>query len=107
MAYTVADSVTLQNVPKALTFDQILDKISELQAEKAKLEKEIKELKVPAKTEMKARLIGSYTTPNGTGASLYDTNRTNADRKAAEQVCTPEQIAAIFKVTTTENFKVK
>lgn len=107
MAYTVSDSVTRSEPPKALTFDQILDKISELQAEKAKLEKEIKELKVPAKAEMKARGIGSYTTPNGTGASLYDTNRSQADRKAAEQVCTPEQIAEIFKISTVENFKVK
>lgn len=106
MAYTVSDSVT-NETPKALTFDQILDKIAELQGAKSALEKEIKELKVPAKAEMKARKVGSYTSANGTTASLYDTNRTNADRKAADVVCTPEQIAAIFKVATTENFKVK
>jgi hypothetical protein len=102
MAYTVADSNAT-----ALKFDEILDKIADLQKQKSALEKEIKALKVPAKAEMKARGIKSYTTPEGSQASLYDTNRTNADRKAAEEVCTPDQIAAIFKVATTENFKVK
>ena len=102
MAITVADSNAT-----ALKFDDILDEIAKLQKEKAEIERKIKEYKVPAKAEMKSRGIKTYVTPNGTGASLYDTNRTNADRKAAEEVCTPEQIAAIFKVSTTENFKVK
>jgi hypothetical protein len=102
MSYTVADSKAV-----ALDFDSILDKIAKLQREKAELEKELKALKKPAKAEMKARGIKTYVTPEGTNASLYDTNRTNADRKAAQEVCTPEQLAAIFKVNTTENFKVK
>ena len=109
MAYTVADSNAT-----ALKFDEILDRIAGLQKQKATLEKEIKALKVPARAEMKARNLKSYTTPEGTNAALYDTNRSNADRAEAERRAsdpecgmTAEDVVAIWKVNTTENFKVK
>lgn len=114
MAYQVSDSVTNPDAPKTLTFDQICDKIAKLQKEKAVLDKEIKALKVPAKAEVKARAIKTYVTPNGTNVSLYDTNRTNADkaeaaRRATDPTCgmTTDDLAAIFKIVPVENFKIK
>lgn len=109
MAITVADSNAT-----ALKFDDILDEIARLQKEKAEIERKIKEYKVPARAEMKSRGAKSYTTPNGSTASLYDTNRTNADKAEAQRRVndpdcgmTADDLTAIFKVTTTENFKVK
>lgn len=114
MAYTVSDSISNLDSPVALTYDQICDKVAALQKEKAALDKEIKALKVPAKAETKARGAKTYVTPNGTNVSLYDTNRTNADkaeaaRRAADPECgmTSDDLAAIFKVATVENFKIK
>lgn len=115
MAVTVSDSVTKpEDTPKALTFDEILDLACKLQREKSDLERRIKELKVPARAELKARGLPSYTTPNGTTASVYETNRTNADKKEAERrvaaiacAMTGEDFAAIFKTTASETFKIK
>lgn len=109
MAYSVADTGATP-----LTFNNMLDQIAKLQREKSALDKEIKSLKVPAKAELKARGVKTYCTPEGTDASLYDTNRTQVDRKEAQRrvgdpKCgmTAEDLAAIFKVNTSENFKVK
>ena len=109
MSYTVADTNATP-----LNFDTILDRIAELQKEKSELDKELKSLKKPARAEMKTRGVKSYVAPEGTNASLYDTNRTNADRAEAQRrvedpdcAMTAEDLAAIFKVNTSENFKVK
>ena len=115
LAITVSDSVTSpEEPPKALTFDEILDLTAKLQREKSDLDRRIKELKVPGRAELKARGLPSYTTPNGTQASVFETNRTNADKKEAERrVAEPgcsmdgDDFAAIFKTTASETYKVK
>jgi len=92
---------------RPLSPDEALDEIKALQEAIAELQKRRKALVEPTKRWLKARGEDKYTNPNGVTACLYDTNRTNADKKVASEILDGDTYAAIFKVTTVSNFKVK
>jgi len=99
--------VLKEEVQNAISLDDALDQIKSLQEQKSELEKTIKALKAPIKAHMKSKGLDRLENCNGVTAALYETNRTNADKKTAQERLSPEDYSAIFKVATVENFKVK
>lgn len=96
------------------TLDQLLDGIKADQEEMAEITKRVKARKVAAKAAIKAKGVRKYEAASGVSGVFYDTSRTNADKAtAADRRDDPdcgidaEDYAAIFKVSTVENFKVK
>jgi predicted transcriptional regulator len=92
---------------RALSPDVALDEIKALQEAIAELQKRRKAIIAPVKAWMKAKGETKFTNANGVVASIYDTNRTNADKKVASEVLDGDTYAQIFKVSTVSNFKVK
>lgn len=92
---------------RALSPDVALDEIKALQEAIAELQKRRKAIIEPVKDWMKSKGETKFTNANGVTASIYDTNRTNADRKVASDILDGDTFAAIFKVSTVSNFKVK
>lgn len=92
---------------RSVTRDEALDEIKGLQEAIAELQKRRKALIEPVKRDMAAGGEEKYTNPNGVTATIYDTNRTNADKKVASEILDGDTFAAIFKVSTVSNFKVK
>ena len=78
-------TVTIAN-PKntrTVTRDEALDEIKSLQEAISELQKRRKSLIEPVRRDMEAGGEDKYTNPNGVTATIYDTNRTNADKKVA------------------------
>ena len=100
-------TITDNTNSKKLSPDVALDEIKALQEAITELQKRRKEIIEPVKEWMKSKGETKFTNANGVTASIYDTNRTNADKKVASEILDGDTFTAIFKVSTVSNFKVK
>jgi len=108
---TATQTVTPVFVPKqegvvALTLDESIEHVKALQAEKAKLEKTIDNLKEVAKSHMKAKGVESYITPSGIRANWSESQRSDIDKELAKELLGPDW-ARVHSFKTVKSFTVK
>jgi hypothetical protein len=88
-----------------LTLDETMAKIAELYRQFAPLKAQLENLKVVAKTHLKAKGLKTYQAADGVKALFYDTNKSEINKTLAKEIC-GARWAEVESFKTITSFKV-